>query len=76
MLSGIKVKAINIKTKTEHIFNSLGEAVKFMEETFKSDKKHYARSIKACFSGYQESAYGYKFIKLDSDDASTSTNHN
>ena len=65
MLCGIKLKAINVKDNSEYVFDSLGEAVNFLEQKLKKEKTHFARSIKACFNGYQETAYGYKFIKIE-----------
>ena len=56
-LKGRKVKAID-KDGKEYNFNCISDAAIFIEDIRKK-KGQYPRSIKACFSGYQKTAYGF-----------------
>ena len=42
-------------------FNSISLAVDFLTQTLGMDNNSYSSGICACLSGYQESAYGYKW---------------
>ena len=58
-IRGKKIKATSKDGKV-HVFDSIGDGIKFLEDLMKK-KGHYARSIKACLSKYQETAYGFKW---------------
>lgn len=45
----------------ETVFKSVSLAVDFLTKTYDMDNNSYTSGICACLSGYQESAYGYKW---------------
>ena len=61
-IRGTKIK-MTAKDGTSQEFGSIGMAERFLQEKI-NNTKAYMRSIKSCLSGYQETAYGYKFEKL------------
>jgi len=61
-IRGTKIKMI-AKDGTSQEFASIGMAERYLQEKF-NNTKSYMRSIKSCLSGYQETAYGYKFERM------------
>lgn len=68
-LCGVKVKAVDVKDGSEHVFDSIENACRFLKEKNKDDK-NYRRGIKACFPkddktpAYQSTAFGYRWTKM------------
>ena len=61
-IRGRKIRATGKDGKT-YDFESIGDATKFLEDLMEK-KGHYLRSIKSCLNGYQETAYGFKWVEL------------
>ena len=48
-------------------FRSISEAVDYLSRTLEAPQCDYGSSIRACLSGYQDTAYGYRWKEQDKD---------
>jgi hypothetical protein len=51
-------------------FPSVSKAVEWLANHFQQDCSNYGGSIRGCLSGYQETAFGFRWVLADSDTSS------
>lgn len=66
-VSGKKLSAKSVENPEKvHMFNSISEGIDFLKENFTeaSSSASFHRGIRACLTGYQETAYGYTWTEV------------